>query len=128
MTQSKGGAGSGGDQPDGALALPGESMRVLPFTGKQSESRDGGSYLREVPRTKCNHYRGPFEVDPDAAKCKCLTCGEEVSAIFVLKELMRKESQWMRTRAAYLEDMKRLAERSKTKCEHCHKMTRISRR
>lgn len=48
--------------------------------------------------------------------------------MFVLERLMQKESRWRETRMGYQEDMRRLAERSSTKCQHCHKMTRISRR
>ena len=74
------------------------------------------------------HSNGPFEVDDKAGKCKCLRCGGEVSPMFVLEQLMRQESTWMRTRAAYQDKMKRLDERSSTKCQHCGQMTRISRR
>ena len=47
--------------------------------------------------------------------------------MFVLESLMHQESRWMRTREAYQEEMKRLDERSRTKCQHCGQMTRISR-
>lgn len=67
------------------------------------------------------------EVDLKGGKCKCLKCGGEVGPMFVLEQLMHKESQWMQTRAAYQDEMRRLDERSSTKCQHCDKMTRISR-
>ncbi len=41
---------------------------------------------------------------------------------------MQLESQWMRTRAAHQDEMRRLRERSRTKCDHCGKITRISSR
>ena len=84
--------------------------------------------LVSPPFTKCKHYMAQFEVDLEAGDCKCMQCGERVSAIFVLKQLMQAESRWMQSRKAYQEEMKRLRERSRTKCEHCHKMTRISHR
>lgn len=46
--------------------------------------------------------------------------------MFVLKMLMQAESRWNQTRESYQEEMKRLRERSRTKCQHCGQMTRIS--
>lgn len=87
----------------------------------------GSGFLVGVPYSNCQHYRGPFEVDVNAGKCKCIQCGGEVTAMFVLERMMQLESQWMRTRTAYHAEMKRLDERSRTKCQHCGQMTRISR-
>lgn len=99
---------------------------IVSFTGtKRPEPTD--AFLQPVPHAKCQHYFGPFEVDVSASKCKCLSCGEEVSSMFVLEKLMRQESQWMQTHARYQDEMKRLAERSRTVCKNCGQMTRISR-
>lgn len=88
----------------------------------------GNLMLVPPPPGKCNHFNASFEVDVDAAECTCSRCGEKVTPIFVLNELMRLESQWNRTRESYADEMKRLRERSSTKCIHCGKMTRISHR
>lgn len=109
-----------------ALDAPGGDVLKLPV--KRNEPPDGSLMLVPPPFEKCRHFNGPFEVDEDAGDCKCLKCGEKVTAIFVLKQLMRQESQWMRTRAAYQDEMKRLKERERTKCQHCGQMTRISHR
>lgn len=101
-----------------------EKVVVLPV--KTRVPRDEEAFLQPVPHSACQHWDGPFEVDEDAGKCKCLACGGEVTPIFVLMQLMRKESRWMQTRAAYNDEMKRLWERSRTKCQHCGKTTRIS--
>jgi hypothetical protein len=103
-----------------------ENVTVLPV--KQREPVDEGAFLRPVPPGKCIHFNTSFEVDVDGGKCKCLGCGEEVTPIFVLQQLMNKESRWNRTREAYQEEMRRLKERSSTKCNHCGQMTRISHR
>lgn len=105
---------------------PAENVLQLPV--KPREPPDESRFLVPVPDDHCRHFDGPFEVDVDAARCKCLRCGSEVSAIFVLKQLMHLESRWMRTRAAYQDEMRRLNERSQTKCRHCGKLTRISHR
>lgn len=98
---------------------------VVKFPKRKKEQSE--SFLVAVPYSKCQHYDGPFEVDEHGGKCKCLKCGDEVTPIFVLMRLMNKESNWMRTRAGYQEEMKRLNERSRTKCQHCGQLTRISR-
>lgn len=87
---------------------------------------EGGPMLNPVPFSKCTHWKGPFEVDVDGGKCKCLSCDAEVSPMFVLESLMRKESQWMQAHDRYHDEMARLAARTRTKCTHCGQITRIS--
>jgi hypothetical protein len=104
----------------------GENILQLPVTPKQP--LDEARFLVPVPNDACRHFDGPFEVDIDGGRCKCKRCGGEVSPMFVLQQLMHAESRWMRTRASYADEMRRLHERSHTKCRHCGKMTRISHR
>lgn len=101
----------------------GEKVLQLPANFKEPP---GERMLVPVDAKKCIHFNTSFEVDENAGKCICLACKEEVTPMFVLKQLMRLESQWMRTRAAYQDEMKRLSERERTKCRHCGKLTRIS--
>lgn len=102
---------------------------VLKLPVKKVEPPDGSRMLQPVPYVgRCRHFNTSFEVDVDAGDCKCLGCGERVTAIFVLEQLMKLESRWMRTREAHQDEMKRLAERTRTKCQHCGEMTRISSR
>lgn len=82
--------------------------------------------LQPVSHSHCKHIFTSFEVDIDAGKCRCKKCGEEVASMFVLEQLMKAESRWMRTLATYQDEMKRLSERSKTKCRKCGEMTEIS--
>ncbi len=96
-------------------------------TGRR-EPPDGTLMLVPPPDSPCIHFNTSFEIDQDAGKCKCLGCGEEVSPMFVLKRLMQLESKWMKTRAAYQDEMARLKARERTKCEKCGHMTRISHR
>lgn len=58
---------------------------------------------------------------------ECGNCNTKLEPMWVLRRLANKEAQWNRTRERYREEMKRLSERSKTKCEACGHMTRISR-
>lgn len=97
----------------------------LPVNPRQDPE---GRFLVEVPYSRCHHLRASFEIDPDAAKCRCKECGDEVSPMFVLEQLMKVESRWMQAHDRYQDEQKRLAERSRTKCDHCGQITRISHR
>ncbi len=98
----------------------------LPVKHKEPPSDE--RMLVDVPYSTCQHYRGPYEIDMKAGKCRCLQCQAEVSPMFVLEHLMKEESRWMRARCDYQDEMRRLAERSRTKCQHCGQVTTISRR
>jgi hypothetical protein len=106
--------------------MPDEPDEIVRLPVQPRPSLDEGAYLRPVPHTSCQHYDAPFEVDVDAGSCRCLRCGGTVTPIFVLEQLMKAESGWRRTREAYQDEMRRLAERSRTKCERCGHLTRIS--
>lgn len=101
-------------------------IKKLPVHNKNVDK--GKLFLVSPPFDKCSHYNGPFEIDEDSGECKCLQCGGKVTAMFVLKRLMMKESRWNSTREGYLDEMKRLSERSRTKCQHCGQITKISRK
>lgn len=102
---------------------------VLKLPVKKVDPPDGRTMLVPVPYVgRCSHWNTSFEVDVDAGDCKCLGCGQRVTAIFVLEQLMKQESRWMQTRAAHQDEMKRLKDRQRTKCEKCGHMTRISSR
>lgn len=57
---------------------------------------------------------------------ECGNCGTKLDPMFVLQRLANKETQWRRNAEQYQDEMKRLHERTKTKCQHCGGMTRIS--
>ncbi len=100
---------------------------VVPLPVKFKD-RDDVRMLVAVDAAKCRHLHVSFGVDTASGRCYCKACDAEVSPIFVLQALMDAESCWMRSRVSYQNEMKRLAERSATKCEHCGEITRISHR
>lgn len=102
-----------------------DSAEIVQLPVKAKEPA-GDLFLVPAPQPCC-HFPPAFTVDPDAGKCFCRHCSGEVSPMFVLEQLMKQESRWNRTRAAYQDEMKRLDERSRTKCQHCGEMTKISR-
>lgn len=108
------------------MIIPIETTNVVTLPTKDAVPRNGELFLVAPPFGKCQHYNASFEVDVKAGKCKCRACDDEVSPMFVLERLMNEESRWNQTRSAYMDEMKRLGERSKTKCRNCGVMTRIS--
>lgn len=74
----------------------------------------------------CSHYNGPFQVSEKLDEVTCGRCNAKLNPMWVLSKLMHAESRWHENMARYQGEMKRLSERSKTKCEHCKQMTKIS--
>ncbi len=99
-----------------------EGVIDLPVSNRRQEE-NGMSLVKSKPQP-CGHYRS-FDINTDSDRCFCRDCGAEVSPIFVIKRMMAQESLWTRSRDRYMEDMKKLSERKRVKCQHCGKMAKI---
>lgn len=82
----------------------------------------------EVDKSACSHYPGRFIVNETLAEVTCGECNEKLNPMWVLHQLTIRDRQFAQAHDRYGEQMKRLHERSSTKCQHCNKMTRISNR
>lgn len=106
------------------------------------KNRDHDGPMLKVVSTigtdKCNHrdYIVPgtyairnvqYLIRDGETEVECGNCGTRLDPMFVLRALAGNESRWMETAKKYQEEMQRLNERSRTKCRHCGKMTKISR-
>ena len=87
----------------------------------------GDRMLAPVAGAKCFHNH-TYLIDDRATEVTCSACGEKLNPIWVLLQLMHQESRWHELHARYQDEMKRLNERERTKCQHCGAMTRISHR
>ena len=80
--------------------------------------------------TLVSPYKGCIEhkyvIDEEGDVVTCSNCDKTFNPMSVLVKLSRKESRWMMNMQRYNEDMKRLSERCRTKCQHCKQMTKIS--
>lgn len=81
--------------------------------------------LTEVHSYACRHAR--FSVDEKLEQVECTDCKERLSPMFVLIQLCRQENRYHELHARYHDELRRLGERSRTKCQHCGQMTSISR-
>lgn len=75
---------------------------------------------------KCQHPS--FVVDEALAEVECAVCKEKLNPVWVLARLASKDRRMHEASIRYREEMARLAERERTKCQHCGQITRISRR
>lgn len=75
---------------------------------------------------KCDHRSGTFLIDDSLDHVTCSLCGEKLNPMWVLTFLAKQETRWHYAHQQYLDEMKRLADRKKTKCRHCGEMTPIS--
>jgi ribosomal protein S27AE len=76
----------------------------------------------------CDHWRVVYIVDEKKNTVECGKCGADLNPIWALGQLASRDSLFHETAKRYQEEMRRLDERERTKCENCGKMTRISRR
>jgi hypothetical protein len=115
------------------------NIKALPVKFKQPPGVDA-PFLKIVDWTdkKCNHrYRyddthkmidASYQIREGETEVECGLCGTRLDPMFVLRIMANEENQWRRARERYIDEMRRLRERSRTKCWHCGKMTEISRR
>lgn len=82
--------------------------------------------VRTSPDPCMFRHKGPYLVDEKLAEVECGTCHKLLNPMHVLAELARLETRWHDYRQTYQEQVERLRERSRTKCERCGQMTRIS--
>lgn len=101
-----------------------ENVLQLPVKFKDQEPVERTLTLAKTGQ--CLHTSG-FILDESLEHVHCKACKEALNPMWVLRRLANQETQYHVAAARYQEEMQRLSERSRTKCEHCNKMTRISR-
>lgn len=83
----------------------------------------------EVPKAnQCGHLFAQYLVDPSEAQVECGRCGEKLNPMWVLHQLAIRDRRMAEAQKASKAAQERLEERTRTKCNHCGKMTRISHR
>lgn len=98
---------------------------VTPFPGRKRPPLTERVLQLVQPSLKGCQHRS-FVLDERLARVVCGDCGEHLDPLWCLRELSKTESQFHRMRDRYNQEMTRLAARSRTRCQHCGKQTRIS--
>lgn len=75
-------------------------------------------------RDKCSHRK--LIVSDENSYVKCEECGEHLNPIWVLLRYEREESAFRRDRELYIKAVELYEKKKRTKCEHCHRMTKIN--
>lgn len=101
---------------------PGESdpmLKIVNSFGKGCDHRHLWKGGRMVSVT--------YSIREGETEVECGNCGTRLDPMFVLRRLAIEETKFEQNRQRYQDEMRRLSERQRTKCDHCGKMTRISR-
>lgn len=72
---------------------------------------------------KCQHQR--VEVDEKLAEVRCTDCNEKLNPVNVLIMLSREDDRLRDRWAVMRAEIRLLGERTRTKCDHCGKFTRV---
>ena len=110
-----------GDPPD----RPNVAQLPVKFKKPAPEDRTV-LHLHEVGRSGCMHLFVSYLVDESAAEVECSKCGAKLNPMWVLSRLATEDRRMREAASRYQDELKRLKERSRTKCMHCRKMTLIS--
>jgi len=97
---------------------------IIDFPVKKVVIDDEVPTLKIMPRPSCFHEY--FLIDDVADVVTCGQCKVPVSPFFALRAIKHQESRFMERHRTYKDEMQRLYARSRTKCEHCKQITRIS--
>ncbi len=119
-----------------------DKVKPIPVKFKKAPDSDDPPFLTVVSKWgddkgSCDHrsYYADGRMVPvtyglreGETEIECGRCHTRLDPMFVLRRLASEETSWKRHREVYIDEMKRLKERSRTKCYHCGKMTEISRK
>lgn len=106
---------------------PDEAPELAPVLQLNARQADKGTerVLTQVHGYACMHKR--FTVDERLQEIECRDCKAKLNPMYALLSLCRQEGRYHELHERYQDEMQRLAERTRTKCQHCDQMTRISR-
>lgn len=106
-----------------------EKIKRLPVRFKSPLPNDRALLsVHEAPHgEECSHLLAKYIIDPKAAEVECGRCHEKLNPMWVLGQLAGDDRRMAESYQRYTDEMKRLEERSRTTCQHCGKMTPISR-
>jgi len=77
------------------------------------------------PAKPCNHNRVTYRIREGEAEVECGGCGVRLDPMFVLRQFALQDSIWRQRKEGAERIAKEYEERTRCKCQHCGKMTRI---
>ena len=79
---------------------------------------------REYDMERCHHWQ--LIIDTALNEVECDDCGARLNPVEALMRFARQESRLFQRQAEILPLLERLEKKSRTKCQHCGKMTRVN--
>ncbi len=64
-------------------------------------------------------------IDEETEKVHCTKCEQTISAFSAIRVMMRLSGKWRRQAAAAKLAREEAAKKTRTKCQHCNKMTEV---
>ena len=108
-----------------------DNVKKLPvrFKGPLPEDRTVMLAWEAGKSGGCQHTMTQYIVGGvGETEVECGRCGAKLNPMWVLMEIATADRRYQEAAARHKDEMRRLSERTRTKCEHCKQMTRISRR
>jgi hypothetical protein len=90
-------------------------VSLTPFLEERRGYRCGTSF----------EHVGTFLVDSTRNTVECKACGKEVNPIAVLLQMCRSECRWREFKRQYVALKQEIETKSRAKCQHCGKFTRL---
>lgn len=83
----------------------------------------GGVVINFTRRPQCRH--NSIIVDESLEQVICKICNERLNPFFVIKEMMKNSELWKRQKAEANLAREQAEKKTRTKCQHCGKMTKV---
>jgi hypothetical protein len=116
---------------------PSDKITRLPARFRPPPAADGPSLqIVDGAATPCDHaavlrdgalVEVAYLIREGETEVECSHCGTRLDPMWVLNQMAKRESRYRRTVERCHEALRRLDERSKTRCDCCGEMTSISR-
>lgn len=86
-------------------------------------TEETGIVIQFSRKKMCLHTN--LVVDDTLMQIECGTCGEKLNPFFAIRQIMRTYDKWKFQKAKAELALAAAEKKSKTKCQHCGKMTRV---
>lgn len=90
-------------------------IQIKPFLQERRGYRCGNGFV----------HAGPYIIDEALSTVECGACKATLNPIHCLVEMTRAECRWTSHRETYIAQKKEIESKSRAKCEHCGKFTRL---
>lgn len=99
------------------------TLRLLPGGGASSRVIELTEARRRFDPERCEHTK--ILVDAELAEVLCTLCETRLNPTEILRRMAQQESRWAYEREQRTALLQALDAKQRTKCQHCHRFTRV---